>query len=490
MHGLEQQTKESLRLLRERKCPFIVALNKVDRLYGWEAHPNMDIQQTLALQNRHVQVEFRNRLQDVCNELSGEGFNSSAYFENKDVRSYVSIVPLSAKTGEGISDLLLLKIKLVKRFMEGKVTYKNDIQCTVLEVKPIAGHGVTIDVILINGVLREGDPICLCGQEGPIFTSIRYLMTPEPMHETRVRGDYVHHREVKAAMGVKIVANELENVVAGTPLIVVKPGDDREAIGRAVMKDATDISKYITADCGVTVQSSTLGALEALLSFLTDMKIPIANAFIGPMHKKHILQVVPMKRRNARYSVVLAFDTVISPDAREVAQKNEIRIFEADIIYHLFDAFTRYQEDFEKQEKDRLRSIAIFPVQLKVLDDAIHHTDPIILPVVVERGQMREGTPLCALKGEDIVPIGRVISMERDNKEVRSAKAGEEIAVKIHSAATGVAFGRHFDAKCQIVSQITRPSVDAVKTFSNELTGDDVNLLATLIKALKVPKAA
>ncbi|CCD13278.1 unnamed protein product, partial [Trypanosoma congolense IL3000] len=152
MHGLEPQTRESIRLLRERRCPFIIALNKVDRLYDWEAHKDMDIERTLSMQKDHVRGEFDTRLTQVKQELLQEGLNSELYYRNTEVRKVVSIVPTSAKTGEGISDLILLEVQLVQQFMEGKVTYKDDLQCTILEVKPTTGYGITVDAISQRGL--------------------------------------------------------------------------------------------------------------------------------------------------------------------------------------------------------------------------------------------------------------------------------------------------------------------------------------------------
>ncbi|CCW69335.1 unnamed protein product [Phytomonas sp. Hart1] len=489
MHGLEQQTRESFRLLREKKCPFIVVVNKVDRLYGWVANPNEDIQQTLEKQPRNVRIEFETRVGEVKTQLAMEGFNSELYYKNTDFRKTVSIVPTSAHTGEGISDLILLEIELVQQFMEAKMTYKDDLQCTVLEVKPITGYGFTIDVILINGELHEGDQICLCGQNQPIFSQIRSLLTPQPMREMRVKAEYTHRKMVKAAMGVKIAANDLEYVVPGTPLLVYHHEDEKEKVAELVMTDSTTIRSQLNEDgIGVTVQSSTLGGLEALLSFLKDMKIQVGHAAIGPIHKRHLIQVLSMKRQEPRFAVVLAFDVVVSDEAREVAAKNEITIFEANVIYHLFDKFTEYIEGYEAREKDRLRNIAVFPVRLKIIDNAIHATDPIILPVLVERGQLRVGTPLCALIGENVVPIGKVMSIEREKKTVPIGKPGMELSVKINTGDSGVTFSRQFNKDHVIVSKITRPSVDAVKKFKDELTEDDVILLATLIKVFKVPK--
>ncbi|RNF05912.1 putative translation initiation factor IF-2 [Trypanosoma rangeli] len=488
MHGLEPQTRESIRLLRQKKCPFIIALNKVDRLYSWKANENMDIEQTLSKQSESVRSEFETRVNQVKQEMQAEGLNSELYYRNKDMRKVVSIVPTSAKSGEGISDLLLLEIQLVQQFMEGKVTYRDDLQCTILEVKPITGYGVTVDAILINGVLHEGDTICLCGQNGPIFTQIRALLTPQPLRELRVRGEYIHHKEMKAAMGIKIAANELEFVIPGTPLLVLHPGDDKDKIAHEVMKDTNKITDQLSPDgIGVTVQSSTLGSLEALLAYLKDMKIPVASASIGPLHKRHMVQLLSIKRKAPRYAVVLAFDVQVSEDAREIAKKNDIDIFEAKIIYHLFDMFTRYVAEYESREKERARVIAVFPVQLTIIDDAIHKSDPIILPVKVERGQLHPGTPLAIMRGETPLLIGRVMTIERDNKSIPIARMGHECAVKINSGESGVVYDRQFDKTDSVFSLITRPSVDAIKKFKDELSEDDINLLATLIKALKVP---
>jgi translation initiation factor 5B len=61
MHGLEPQTLESIELLRLRKTPFIVALNKIDRIYGWNPTPNGAFNESLAKQNRAAQSEFKDR---------------------------------------------------------------------------------------------------------------------------------------------------------------------------------------------------------------------------------------------------------------------------------------------------------------------------------------------------------------------------------------------------------------------------------------------
>ena len=152
----------------------------------------------------------------------------------------------------------------------------------------------------------------------------------------RVHGDYVHHKKIRAAMGIKISANDLEHTIPGTPLLVVPASadkNDREKLAKEVMKEANNLLASIDKSGeGVTVQSSTLGSLEALLQFLKDMKIPVANVAIGPMHKRHMLQVQAMKDKNPKFAVVLAFDVQVMPEAYDIAEEHKIKIFEARII--------------------------------------------------------------------------------------------------------------------------------------------------------------
>ncbi|KAK1472996.1 hypothetical protein CCUS01_05603 [Colletotrichum cuscutae] len=259
MHGLEPQTLESMRMLRDRKTPFVVALNKIDRLYGWKKVDNNGFQESLALQPKGVQNEFKNRLEQTKVAFAEQGFNAELFYENKSMARNVSLIPTSAHTGEGIPDMLKLIVQLTQERMVGALMYLSEVQATVLEVKAIEGFGMTVDVVLSNGILREGDRIVLCGVEGAITTNIRALLTPAPMRELRLKSAYVHNKEVKAALGVKISAPGLEGAIAGSRMMVVGPDDDEDDIIDEVESDlATLFSRVEKTGRGVSVQASTL----------------------------------------------------------------------------------------------------------------------------------------------------------------------------------------------------------------------------------------
>ena len=494
MHGLEQQTIESINLLRMRKTPFIIAMNKVDRLFNWNSVANSPIQAALERQEDNTMKEFEHRVDQVSLQLNEQGLNVALYWKNRDPKAFVNIVPTSAITGEGIPDLLQLLVKLTQSLMVERLMFLPDLQCTVLEVKQMEGLGTTIDVVLVNGLLKEGDTIVVCGLGGPIVTSIRALLTPQPLRELRIKGQYVHHKELKAAMGVKIAAHNLESAVAGTQLYVVNPGDDVEALKAEVMEDMQDIFSGIdkTGE-GVCVQASTLGSLEALLEFLKspDVQIPVSAINIGPVHKRDVMRANAMIERGAKkFGVILAFDVPVSKEAKEQAEDLGVKIFTADIIYHLFDQFTAYLKTAKEGEQEAAKLEAVFPCVLRILPDCVYNKkDPILMGVEVVEGIAKVGTPLC-IPSKGGIDLGRIAGLEKDHKSVQKAMPGDRVAMKIESTKPEEAarlYGRHFDFHDALVSRVTRKSINVLKEmFREEMGKDDWKLVIRLKKMFNI----
>ncbi|PWN46835.1 hypothetical protein IE53DRAFT_382587 [Violaceomyces palustris] len=499
MHGLEPQTLESIRLLRDKKTPFIVALNKIDRLYGWEATPDGAFQESLAKQNRATRSEFEDRVQKTILAFAEQGLNSCLYYENKNLGKNVSLVPTSAHTGEGIPDMLRLLVNLTQNRMSEKLMYLSELECTVLEVKVIEGLGTTIDVVLSNGVLREGDKIVVCGLNGPIVTQVRALLTPQPMKEMRVKGTYVHHKEVKAALGVKIAAPDLEKAISGSRLLVCGPDDDEEDLKDEVMSDLTGLLNSIDkSGRGVCVQASTLGSLEALLEFLRVSEIPVNGINIGPVYKKDVMRCATMLEKAKEFAVILCFDVPIDKEAERLAEELGVKIFSAKIIYHLQNDFVAYNEAVKEEKKRDAAGSAVWPCRLKTIA-AFAKRDPIILGCDILEGTLRVGTPLCVVKTDattrkkEIIHLGKVTSLEINHKAkeiVTKKEVGAGVAVKIEHAVyeSAKAFGRHFDEKDEIVSHISRQSIDALKAhFWEGVSIDEKRLIKKLKGELDIP---
>jgi translation initiation factor 5B len=211
-------------MLKKRGVPFVVALNKIDRCYAWKTCKDKPIRDALKEQPEGTVSEFRSRATEAKVQLAEQGINSNLYWEmgaddwsNSD---FIPLVPTSAITGEGVQDILLLLCQMAQRKLVEQLMWCANLQATVLEVKAIDGLGMTVDVLVVNGFMREGDKAVFCTLDGPVVVEVRGLLTPPPSREMRIKSEYIHHKEVKGALGVKIIGNGLEKVMAGTPVMV------------------------------------------------------------------------------------------------------------------------------------------------------------------------------------------------------------------------------------------------------------------------------
>lgn len=481
MHGLEPQTVESINLLKTKKTPFVVALNKIDRLYDWRASPDTDVVSTLKQQKPNTAMEFNSKAKAVIVQFAEQGLNAVLFHENKSPRSYVSLVPTSAHTGDGMGNLITLLCNLAQDILAGQLTFSEELKATVLEVKTIHGLGTTIDVILVNGRLHEKDTIVIAGQEGPIVTQIKTLLMPRPLHESRVKNQYERYGEVMAAQGCKIIARSLEKALAGLPLYVAADPGDVEVYKDSLSQTLKDVLGDIhVSNKGVHVQASTLGSLEALLQFLKTSKIPFSGINIGPVHKKDIMKASMMLEHDPLYAVVLAFDVKVEHEAQTAADCLGVRIFAADIIYHLFDSFVKFRDDFKNQKREELKHLAVFPCKLQIIPQCVFNSrDPIVVGVVVEAGFLKIGTPLC-VPSKGFVEIGRVGSIEVNHRAVERASEGQNVCIKVDPILGDPPkmVGRHFEVTDLLVSKIDRQTIDIIKNyFRDEMSKTDWRLI-------------
>eukprot|EP00571_Detonula_confervacea_P010940 CAMPEP_0172303884 /NCGR_PEP_ID=MMETSP1058-20130122/5396_1 /TAXON_ID=83371 /ORGANISM="Detonula confervacea, Strain CCMP 353" /LENGTH=989 /DNA_ID=CAMNT_0013014921 /DNA_START=56 /DNA_END=3025 /DNA_ORIENTATION=+ len=497
MHGLEQQTIESLQMLRKRGTPFVVALNKIDRCYDWKVCKDSPIRDALKEQSDSTIQEFRTRSSDAKLQLQEQGVNSNIYWEmgedDWENSDFVPLVPTSAITGEGVQDILMLLCQIAQRKLWRQLMWCANLQATVLEVKAIDGLGMTVDVLVVNGYLREGDKAVFCTLDGPIVAEMRGLLTPPPSREMRVKSEYIHHKEIKGALGVKVIGNGLEKVMAGTPVMVVGPGDEVEDIKAEVMSDLTNLQQKLSTDKkGVMVQASTLGALEALLQFLreeTKPPIPVSAIGIGTINKRDVTKISIMNEKGCpEYATILAFDVPVPNAVREHAEDVNVRIMTADIIYHLFDQFTRFMENLAEKRREDAAAIAVFPSICKILPQHVFNMkDPIIMGVEVVEGILKVGTPLC-VPSLDGLHIGIVTSIEQNGREQDTARKGISVAIKIvNESNPNITYGRQFDASHSLYSTLNRASIDALKmNFKDKLENEDWRLVVKLKKVFGI----
>merc|ERR1711988_652869 len=324
-------------------------------------------------------------------------------------------------------------------------------------------------------------------------TTIRALLTPPPLRETRVKSEYIHHESVKAAMGVKLsLTDNYEDAMAGTGIMVIGEDDNENDIKEEVFKE-TQIANIELEEKGVLVQASTIGALEALLQHLKEEcepKVPVAATGIGPIFKRDVLKAAIMTDKGGKeYSAIWAFNVRVDPEAQEYANSHGVQIFTAEIIYHLGPAYQKYYNEIMDQRRKEAQDIAVFPAVVRILPEAIfNYKDPIIIGVQVLEGVLKVGTPL-ALPYKGMLRVGRVASIESNHRSLERLKKGSEAAISIDTSPNNtLTFGRQFDHNDTLYSEISRASIDALKMyFKNDLTTEEWKLVKKLKTTFGIP---
>ena len=221
MEGIKEQTLEAIEILKTYKTPFIIGLNQIDRFENWQSTENGSITEGIAKQDQYVQAALDKKIYEIVGELHNLGFQSELYSRVEDFTKQIMIIPMSAKTGEGIPEMLMYLTRMSQKFLaevlETEVSGPG--KGTILEVKDEVGFGKTVDVILYDGIVKAGDTIVVGGIDGAFDTKIRALLKPKPLEEIRAPSEkFKTVPEVAAAAGLKIAAPGLENALAGAPV--------------------------------------------------------------------------------------------------------------------------------------------------------------------------------------------------------------------------------------------------------------------------------
>jgi len=433
--GFKPQTIESLKILADHKTPFLVAANKIDRLHGWVVTENASFRETYSSQVEHV----RHRLDEMVYELIGKlyehGFSADRYDRIKDFQKNIAVVPLSAKTGEGIPDLLMVMLGLSQRFLEKNLSYSttNPGVGTILEVKEEVGLGTTLDMILHDGRIEVGDHIAVGSMRGVITSKVRALLKPAPLSEIRSEEGFAQVKKVIAAAGIKLVAPNMGGAVAGAPLHVIDPGT-RDRVVEQMQQDMKSIL-IETDTTGITIKADTLGSLEAIVNELKRDDIPIKRANIGDIAKKDIIETNTLK--NKFYRVIIGFNVRLLPDAKEELEENDVKLFLSNVIYKMIEDYGSWVEEQKHLADKKQSEVIVRPGRVKILPHCIfRQSKPAVVGVQVLGGVIK--TKLNLMKA-DGTRVGVIKGLQEEGDNIGEARYGDEVAVAID----GPIVGRH-----------------------------------------------
>ncbi|MCX6656942.1 MAG: translation initiation factor IF-2, partial [Candidatus Bathyarchaeota archaeon] len=436
MHGFENQTYESLRILKSRKTPFIVAANKIDRIEGWRPKEGQAFLQTYAEQQLLVQEDLDNRLYNMMGVLSREGISSERFDRVRDFTHNVAIVPVSAKTGEGIGELIAVLIGLTQQYMQDKLTVtEGRAQGTVLEVREEVGLGHTLNAIIYDGVLKAEDTIVIGGKNGPIATKIRALLMPQPLDEIRdPKKKFNMIMEVPAAAGIKIAAPGIEEALPGSPLIVLG-GDMTQEKAFAEIEREMESVKIQNDQTGIIVKTDTLGSLEALVESIRARDIPIRLADIGDVSRRDVMESASVRFEEPLYGAILAFNVKSLPDAETEAEEQRVKIFKNDIIYNLMEDYINWMEGEREAKARKEFETLVQPAKIQILDGFIfRRAKPAIFGVRVEAGVL---IPNVVMVNRENEGLGRLTQIQDQGTAIGKAEEGKEVAVSMPAPIVG-----------------------------------------------------
>ncbi len=481
LKGFEAQTYECIELLKARKTPFLVAANKIDRVPGWISKPRQRFLASYKDQDSYTRQDLDERLYTIIGDFSTLSFRSDRFDRIIDFTKTIAIVPVSAKTGEGIPELLMVLIGLTQQYLQTQLMVtEGPAKGTVLEVKEEEGLGVTINAVIYDGVLQKGDTIVVGGKEKPIVTKIRAVLLPKPLDEIRdPRDRFSSVDTVSAAAGVKVAAPNLDGTLAGAPLFVVS---SEERLDRLVDQVSEEVEKLrVTTDInGVLLKTDALGSLEAIAEILKREHIPIRLADVGDVSKRDVAEATVVKDSEPLYGVILAFNVRILPDAQEEAKSRKIQIFQRNIIYHLIDDYTQWlkseQEMLALKEFDRL----LKPAKMKLLPGYVfRRARPAVVGVEILAGQVKPKTPLV---DENTGDLGEVMQIQDKGKAISEAKSGMQVAISMEKPVVG----RHINEGDILYVKVPESHARTLLSkFQTRLSLDELDALNELVKIMR-----
>ncbi|UCG90271.1 MAG: translation initiation factor IF-2 [Candidatus Heimdallarchaeota archaeon] len=472
--GIQPQTVESLRILVKQKVPFLIAANKIDRLPGWKSFPDLSLVKSLSKQSSGSLEALQTIIYETMTELSHFNLEPDRFDRIKNFAKKIAIIPTSAITGEGIPEMFLVLASLTEQYLRKQLELHLDKgKGVVLEVKKEVGMGTTLDVILFDGIIKQNSQIVLAGTDGPISTSVRAILVPKELDEIRdPRNKFDSVEQAVAAVGVKLVAPNIDEAIAGSSLYVV----DKNEVNEAITKIKEELASILveTDDAGVVVKADTLGSLEALVNFLRDSNVQIRFAAVGNVTKKDVYQASLSREKNEYYGIILGFRTAILLDAQEEASKLQIPIIQDDIIYRLSEEYEAYQYEVQQRlEEEALKDI-VRPSKIKVLPYVFRQSKPCILGVEVLAGIL---TPQNNLINRENKKIGHLLQIQDRGNTISQAKVSDQVAVAIR----GPTAGRQIKEGDELWVDVPEPDARKI-TEQNILSGTEMDALTELIE--------
>jgi translation initiation factor 5B len=484
--GFQPQTNESLKILQSRKVPFVIALNKCDQLSGWRKSENQSITKAIKEQDQSIQNDLDQKIYDVVGTLSILGYQSEAFYRVKDFKSEIAIVPISARSGVGIPELLAVLIGLTQQYLQKRLDQEEkDPRGIVLEVNDEVGLGHSANIILIDGSIKKSDSIVVAKRDSVVVTKPKAILLPKPLDEMRdPRDKFKPVDQVDAAAGLKIASPDLEDVLPGSTLYVASNEEDVKKYTQLIESEMKSVF-VDTETNGIILKCDTIGSLEAVIEMLRRSQVAVAKADIGPVNRRDIMESKAIKENDRHLGVILAFNVKILPDAKEESENNHIRVFEDKVIYSLIDNYNAWVEEDTAHEEDAIFAEFVPISKFTFLKGYVfRNNNPAVFGIKVDVGELRHKIPFMNKDGRN---VGRVHQLQHEGKTVTSAKTGQEVACSVQD----VTIGRQiFEEEIFYTFPPSHEAKQLLGKFAHKLSPEETSVLNEIVEIQRKRDAA
>jgi len=432
--GVMPQTLESLQILRREKTPFAIALTKIDLLNGWRKPSGpIGLRDQIARGGPEFLKVLDDRVYSVAEEVVRLGLSADRYDRVSDFTRNIGIVPVSAKTGVGVPELIALLVGLSQRFLKHELALATDGgEATILERSDQKGVGPVGNVIVYRGRLKVGDEIVATGRSEPFTSHIRGIYRPILLKT----GSQKHIRleslpEVRAAAGVYLAAPGIEEAMPGGLLRVVHSPEEKTRVEAELALESQPVTEV--ALTGVAIYADTLGGLEALAFECRQNQIPVHEAGVGPVSRATVLRMTTVK--DPTHRAVLAFNVPVLPDAQAEVEAGQVRIFRAEVMYRAIEEYLAWKGQRSREIVAQRRLELVHPAKFEILSGYVFRASkPAIVGIRVLGGTLRPGVRLIRPDGTE---VGILKSLQKEGTPVPSAEESTELAASIDGAVVG-----------------------------------------------------
>ncbi len=473
--GFKPQTTESIEILKANKVPFIIAANKIDLIHGWKYDQKKFLLDNINSFDYNIQGNFEKKMYELVAQVAEHGLQSERFDRVNDFTKQIAIVPVSAFTGQGIPELIMILTGLAQKYLEKKleIDEKGPGEGTILEVKEEKGLGMTLDCILFNGKLRVNDTIIIGNLEQPIVTKVRALLEPAELTEMREKkSKFQNVKEITAATGVKIAAPGLETAIAGMPLRSCSgKTEEVERLKQEVQQQVGEVLSFTEQEHGVMIKADTIGGLEAVRHLLEEKNIPIASASLGDITKKDLSKLETLKEKDEFTGVLLGFNIKIAPDIAEYAKVKGLTLILNEVIYKTIEDYEKYVDNLKKEIEKRELANLVRPCKFLLMKGYVfRQNNPAIIGVDIEVGRIRTGDPIMRADG---IRISAVKSLGEAQESLTVAEQGKQLAM----AMDGVTIGRQVKEGDYLYTDIPEDHFKKLKELKKHLSKREVEVL-------------